>query len=248
MDTEFAESVAVVTGGASGIGAACCRLLVARGARVLVADRELDAAKAVAAELGDRAAACYVEVTDDDAVRAMVDTCVTTFGALNIAVNNAGVGVPEPTTVADMSFAQWRRIVSINLDGAFLSMHHEIPAMRASGGGAIVNMTSILGSVGQAGASPYVAAKHGVVGLTRSVALEHAQDGIRANAVGPGYIDTPLLARRTEEHRQALAQQHPMGRLGKADEVAELVAYLVSARASFITGAYLTVDGGYTAQ
>lgn len=240
--------VALVTGGGSGIGAACCRMLARRGYTVVVGDRQLDDAKAVAADVGGDAVATYVDVADEDAVQAMVATCVNQFGRMDVAVNNAGVGVPEPTTVADMSFSEWRRITAINLDGVFLSMHYEIPAMLASGGGSIVNMSSILGAAGQAGAGPYVSAKHGVIGLTKAAALEYAESGIRVNAVGPGYVDTPLLARRSAEHREQLARRHPVGRLATADEVAELVGYLVSPGAAFTTGTYIPVDGGYLAQ
>lgn len=242
------NQVALVTGGGSGIGAACCRMLARRGYAVVVADRQLDDAKAVVDGLGAPAIASYVDVADEDSVRQMVRSCVDELGRLDVAVNNAGVGVPEPAPVAAMSFAEWRRITAINLDGVFLSMHHEIPAILASGGGAIVNMASILGAAGQAGAGPYVAAKHGVVGLTKSAALEYAGAGIRVNAVGPGYVDTPLLARRSAEQRAELASRHPVGRLATAEEVAELVGYLVSPGAAFTTGAYIPVDGGYLAQ
>lgn len=178
---------------------------------------------------------------------ALVQTAIERFGALHVACNNAGIG-GELNPVGDLSVEGWDRVVRINLSGVFYAMHAQIPRMLDAGGGAIVNMASILGQVGTAGASGYVAAKHGVVGLTQSAALEYSAQGLRINAVGPAYIDTPLLETLPPEARAALVGLHPIGRLGRSEEVAELVVWLSSDRASFVTGAYYPIDGGYLAQ
>lgn len=161
--------------------------------------------------------------------------------------NNAGVGVPVKRDVGDTALADWDRITGINLDGVFLCMRAALPAMLGTGG-AIVSVASVMGSVATAGASPYVAAKHGVVGLTKAAALEYADRGIRLNAVGPGFIDTPLLSYHTAEWNAASAGAHPVGRLGTAAEIARAIVFLLSPSAAFITGAYFPVDGGYLAQ
>ena len=169
------------------------------------------------------------------------------FGAIHIACNNAGIG-GELNPVADMTVQGWRKVIEINLSGVFYAMRAQIPRIVDAGGGAIVNMASILGQVGTPKSAGYVAAKHGVVGLTQTAALEYATQHVRVNAVGPGYIDTPLLESLPADARAALIGLHPLGRLGRAEEVAELVAWLSSDRASFVTGAYYPVDGGYLAQ
>ena len=159
----------------------------------------------------------------------------------------AGIG-GELNPAGDMSVKGWRTVIELNLSGVFYAMRYQLPAMLGAGGGVIVNMASILGQVGAARSSGYVAAKHGVVGLTKAAALEYAAKGVRINAVGPGYIDTPLLESLSADARAALVGLHPIGRLGRAEEVAELVVWLSSDRASFVTGAYYPVDGGYLAQ
>jgi NAD(P)-dependent dehydrogenase (short-subunit alcohol dehydrogenase family) len=250
-DGRFAGKVAVVTGAASGIGAAVAAALAAGGAQVVVADINLQAAERMVAtvgEAGGAAAAVQANVADPAGVEAMVKFAVDTYGGLDIAVNNAGIG-GELNQTASYSLESWQQVININLSGVFYCMRYQIPAMLARGGGAIVNVASILGAVGTANSPAYVAAKHGVVGLTKATALEYATQGIRVNSVGPGYIATPLLdANLDADTLKALTELHPVKRLGKDKEVAALIVFLASDEASFITGSYHLVDGGYTAQ
>ncbi|MFI8006462.1 SDR family NAD(P)-dependent oxidoreductase [Streptomyces sp. NPDC086010] len=248
-EAEFDGRVALVTGGASGIGLALARRLAAGGATVVIADHNEESARKAADDLraaGARAAAVALDVTDPASVEAGVQFAVDTFGALHLAVNNAGIGGPAQPTGA-YGIEDWNKVVATNLSGVFYSMRHEIPAILAAGGGAVVNMSSILGTNGFASSPAYVAAKHGVVGLTKTAALEYAAHDIRINAVGPGFIDTPLLRDTDGPARDHLISLHPAGRLGTSEEVAELAAFLLSDRASFIHGSYHLVDGGYSA-
>lgn len=247
MQQDFQGRIALVTGAASGIGEAVVRQLAARGAQVLAADIDGDAATAVAMSLGDRVMPLRVDVSDPDAVRHMVQAGVERFGALHLAVNNAGIGGASLQT-ADYPLEEWHRVLGVNLHGVFYAMKYEVPAILAAGGGAIVNMASILGSNGWAGSAAYVAAKHALVGMTKSAALEYSAQGLRVNAVGPGFIDTPLLQGMDAQAYAGLVALHPTGRLGTADEVAELTCFLLSDKASFITGSYHLVDGGYSAR
>ncbi|MGE4375881.1 MAG: SDR family NAD(P)-dependent oxidoreductase, partial [Burkholderiaceae bacterium] len=181
--------------------------------------------------------------------RSLVEQTMTYFDRLDVACNNAGVsGVSMP--LADYPLDDWVRVLGINLSGVFYGMKYQIPAMLQSGGGSIINMASILGAVGFAGSAAYTAAKHGVVGLTQTAALEYGAQGVRVNAVGPGFIHTPMIGRFEEDPatNAMLVAAHPIGRLGRPEEVAELVTWLASERASFVTGAYYPIDGGYLAR
>jgi NAD(P)-dependent dehydrogenase (short-subunit alcohol dehydrogenase family) len=247
---EFAGKTALVTGSASGIGLATARRLGRGGASVVIADYNEQGAKEAAETLkgeGIEAAAVALDVTKPASVEAAVQFAVSTFGGLDLAVNNAGIGgASAPTGAYDIDV--YDRVVRTNLDGVFYSMRYELPVIEAAGkGGAIVNVASILGSVGFAGSPAYVAAKHGVVGLTQTAGAEYAAKGIRVNAVGPGFIETPLLKEMDKAAYDGLVALHPAGRLGHSEEVAELIAFLLSERASFIAGSYHLVDGAYTA-
>ncbi|WP_173933001.1 glucose 1-dehydrogenase [Chelativorans sp. Marseille-P2723] len=249
MTGEFKDKVALVTGAGSGIGAAIARELATGGAELVVADLEQESANRIVEGIrtsGGRAHAFAVDVADAEAVERMVDFAVRTCGDLHLAVNNAGIGGPsEPT--ADYPLDGWRKVIDVNLNGVFYGMKYEIAAMLKSGGGAIVNMASILGSVGFANACAYVSAKHALLGLTKTAAMEYAAQGVRINAVGPAFIDTPLLSKNLDDQVLGqLAGLHPIGRLGTPEEVSALTCFLLSGRASFITGSYHLVDGGYT--
>lgn len=243
---------AIVTGGGSGIGRAIALAYARQRARVVVSDIAVDAGEETVELIGQATPDAEAVFTRADSARpedqeALVDAAVERFGGLHIACNNAGIG-GELNPVADMSVEGWQKVIEINLSGVFYAMRAQIPRMLESGGGSIVNMASILGQVGTPNSSAYVAAKHGVVGLTRTAALEYAADGLRINSVGPGYIDTPLLESLPAEARSALVDLHPIGRLGSAEEVADLVVWLSSDEASFVTGSYYPVDGGYLAR
>lgn len=250
-DQDFAEQTAIVTGAGSGIGAAIAAELAARGARVVASDLDAEALASVVASItaaGGAVRSHTGDVADPAAMQDLVAAAESFGGALHLAVNNAGVGGPM-MPCGDYPPEEWRRVIDINLNGVFYGVRAQIPAMRRAGGGSIVNVSSILGSVGFAGASAYVAAKHALLGLTRAAALDHAADGVRINAVGPAFIATPLLTNNLEPEMLAgLAALHPAGRIGTAEEVSALVCFLLSGRASFITGSYHLVDGGYTAQ
>jgi NAD(P)-dependent dehydrogenase (short-subunit alcohol dehydrogenase family) len=247
---DFEGRVAIVTGGGSGLGEACALTFARGGARVVVADYDPEGGKRVTDAItadGGKATFVEVDVSKAEQNETMVKSAVDTYGGLHIAVNNAGIGGAQAPS-GEYPIDSWRQVIDVNLNGVFYGMRYEIPAMLDSGGGSIVNIASILGSVGFATSSAYVAAKHGVVGLTKTAAIEYSAQGVRVNSVGPGFIDTPLLAANLDEETQkAIAAMHPIGRLGKPQEVADLVAFLASDEAAFCSGGYYLVDGAYTA-
>jgi NAD(P)-dependent dehydrogenase (short-subunit alcohol dehydrogenase family) len=250
--------IAIVTGAGSGLGEAISLLFAKNGATVVLADLDVNGAERVLRQIekaGGKGRVVRTDVSKPDDAKALVDTALE-FGRLDIAVNNAGIGGPT-APVGEYPIDGWDKIIAINLSGVFYGMRYQIPAMLENGGGTIVNMASIAGKVGLANAGGYTAAKHGVIGLTETAAVEYGTRGIRVNAVGPGFIKTPLIDKRAVldaggadagDEMQALAALHPMNRLGEPGEVAELVLFLASDRASFITGSYYNVDGGYLAQ
>jgi Dehydrogenases with different specificities (related to short-chain alcohol dehydrogenases) len=244
------NKIAIITGAGSGIGKAIAQLFAREGARVVVSDINETHGKAVVEEIkkgGGEAVFIKADSSSPDDNALLVAETIKQYGQLDIAVNNAGIGGPLALT-GEYPVEGWQKTIDINLSGVFYGLRYQIPAMLQAGG-SIVNMASILGQVGTRMSPAYVAAKHGVVGLTKAAALEYADKGIRINAVGPGYIKTPLVMESLdEETRTALVGLHPMGRLGEAEEVAELVLWLASEKASFVTGAYYAVDGGYLAQ
>ena len=244
--------VAIVTGGSSGIGLAAAQGFAANGAKVVIAD-VTDGSEAVEGIKQDGGDALFVktDVSKTADVRAMVDAAVNTYGRLDFGVNNAGIGGPSATT-GDYTEGDWNRVIGINLTGVWSCMKYQLEQMVKQGSGVIVNMASILGWVGFSHAPAYVAAKHGVIGLTKAAAIEYATQGIRINAVCPAFIYTPLLENagmsEGSDQYNMLVGLHPMGRLGKPEEVSDLVLWLCSDGASFVTGSAYLVDGGYVAR
>jgi NAD(P)-dependent dehydrogenase (short-subunit alcohol dehydrogenase family) len=244
------NKVAIVTGGGSGIGQAVALAYAQAGAKVVVSDIvESGGNKTIDRILTAGGQAVFFKA-DTSSARdngALVEAALKTYGALHIACNNAGISEPA-AMVGDYKLEDWDKIIGVNLSGVFYGMRYQIPAMLKSGGGSIVNMASILAQVGFREHAGYVAAKHGLIGLTRTAGIEYAAQGIRINAVGPGFIRTPLLDNLPPEMFGALASLHPIGRIGESPEVAELVLWLSSDKASFVTASYYPIDGGYLAQ
>ena len=253
MTDIFRDKVALVTGGASGIGRATSLAFARQGARVAIADREPTGAAETARmieDIGGSATVFELDVTKANDVASVIDRIVQTYGRLDCAFNNAGIGGNVAKT-ADYPEGEWDRTIDVNLKGVWLCMKYEIPVMEKQGSGAIVNTASIYGLAGAAGYIAYNAAKHGVVGITRTVALEYATAGIRINAVCPGYIRTPMTQPGIDanpEFERKMVSQTPMGRMGLPEEIAEAVVWLCSDAASFVTGHTMTPDGGYMAQ
>ena len=253
MAGQLAGKVALVTGGASGIGRATALTFAREGAKLIIADMNEDGGRQTVhmiTENGGDATFVQVDVSNATEVEAMISKAVETYGRLDCAHNNAGVGTPSRVPTADYTEEQWDYVLRINLKGVWLCMKYEIPQMLKQGGGAIVNTASVAGLVGFPTSSAYVASKHGVVGLTKTAALEYARHGIRVNCVCPGYIETPMTERsRNDPERMAhMIASEPIGRLGKPEEIAETVVWLCSDAASFVTGHTMTVDGGFVAQ
>ncbi len=248
---EFFGKTALITGAGTGNGEAIAERLFAGGASVGLVSRRLEPVQSVCRRIdpkGARTLAVEADVRDPKAMEDAVKRIVERFGALDLAVNNAGVTGPAGTPVQDIGADVWREVIETDLTGVFFSMKYEIPAMLANGSGAIVNMSSANGLVGLPGMAAYTAAKHGIIGLTRSAALELAESNIRVCAVAPGYVATPRILDSGKDVTDRMAGVHPMKRLATREEVADLVAYLLSDRAAFMTGSVHSIDGGYTAQ
>ena len=242
--------VVIITGAASGIGEATALLFGKEGAKVVVSDINTQAGEEVVKRIeksGGSASFFKADVSSAAENKSLVDFAVKTYGRLDIAVNNAGIG-GETNKIVDMSLEGWHRVIDVNLHSIFYGMKYQIEAMLKTGKGSIINISSILGSVGFEGSVGYVAAKHAAVGMTRNAALEYSSHNIRINAVGPAFIDTPLLDQIDDEIKKQLISLHPIGRLGRSQEVAELILWLGSDKASFATGAYYPIDGGYLAR
>ncbi|MDR6804815.1 NAD(P)-dependent dehydrogenase (short-subunit alcohol dehydrogenase family) [Dyadobacter sp. BE34] len=244
------DKVAIVTGAGSGIGRSVALVYAREGAKVVVSDMDEASGQETVRLIGGEGGDSFFfkcDVSSPEENEALVWAAIEKYGALHIACNNAGIGgAMAPTGMYPVD--AWDKVIAVNLSGVFYGVRYQIPAMLNSGGGVIVNMASILGHVGFANSPAYVAAKHGVLGLTKNIALEYGEKGIRANAVGPAFIKTPLLKDLDDATMEWLVGRHPIGRMGEADEVAELVLWLSSPKASFVTGSYYPVDGGYLAQ
>jgi NAD(P)-dependent dehydrogenase (short-subunit alcohol dehydrogenase family) len=245
------DKVALVTGAGSGIGRAVALLYAQEGARVIVSDINEKGGEETVQQIKAKGGVASFVKADTSLAKDnenVVAQSLKRYGGLHIACNNAGIGGPSAPT-GEYPLEGWDKVIAVNLTGVFLGLRYQIPALLQSGGGAIVNISSILGQVGFRNAPAYTAAKHGVVGLTKTAAMEYADKNIRINSVGPAFIRTPLLTNAlTDEQLKPIEGMHPIGRLGKSEEVAELVLWLSSSRSSFVTGSYYAIDGGYLSQ
>ena len=245
------NKVAIVTGASSGIGEAIAVTFAAEGAKVVVSDINEEGGNKVVELIKSKGGEAFfikADTSKPEENERLVAETVKHFGKLDIAVNNAGIGGPAAKT-GEYPTEGWDKVIAVNLSGVFYGLRYQIPAILANGGGNIINMASVLGQVGTKLSPAYVAAKHGVVGLTKAAALEYAEQNIRINSVGPGYIKTPLLVQHLDAGQMdSLVKLHPMGRLGESQEIADLVVWLASDKASFVTGTYYAADGGLLAQ
>lgn len=246
------DKVAIITGAGSGIGRSTAILFAKNGANLVLSDINDEHLQKVVSEakgLGAEAIGVKADSSDPKDNELIVNIALEVYGKLHIAVNNAGIG-GAAAPVGEYEIGEWQKVININLNGVFYGMRHQIPAIeKTSGKGSIINVASILGSVGFANSAAYVAAKHGVVGLTKSAAMEYSAKGIRVNSVGPGFIKTPLVeSSLPAEALDMLVGLHPIGRLGEPEEVAQVFLFLASDQSSFVTGSYYTVDGGYTSR
>ena len=251
MNPLLEGKVAVITGGSSGIGRAAALAFAREGAHVAIGARrqtEGEETARMVREAGGQAVFVQTDVSQSDQVQRLIQAAVERWGRLDCAFNNAGIEGDAFVHTADYSETTWDQIVAINLTGVFLSMKYELQQMLKHGSGTIVNMSSIAGLVGGPLGSPYFATKHGVIGLTKAAAMEYAKSGIRVNAVCPAVIDTDMAQRGFSEMWDVVVNMHPVGRVGKPEEVADAVVWLCSDRAAFITGHALPVDGGWVAQ
>lgn len=249
--TRFSEKIIIVTGSTMGVGKAIATLLHEMGATVVITGRQIAGAQEVALSLDPsekKAIPMEMEVKDPVSVQHLVNETMKRFGRLDGMVNNAGITGPHNIPVCDYPIEEWYDIINTDLTGMFFCLKFGIPAIIQSGGGSIVNLSSVNGITGIAGIAPYTTAKHGVIGLTRSAALEYAEKGVRINAVGPGYVATEKMQALPETVRKQMADSHPMKRLATGREIAHTVAFLLSDESSFTTGAFYPIDGGYTAQ
>src|SRR6478735_940817 len=247
---QLENKVAIITGAGSGIGKAAALLFAKEGAKVVVSDISEKNGNSVVEEIYKAGGEAFFIKADSSKAQdneALVKQTIEKYGSLDIAVNNAGIGGPLGAT-GEYPIDGWQKVIDINLSGVFYGLRYQIPAMLPKGG-SIVNVASILGQAGTKFSPAYVAAKHGVVGLTKAAALEYADKNIRINSIGPGYIKTPLVMKSLDDAaRNALVGLHPIGRLGESEEIAELILWLASSKSSFVTGAYYPIDGGYLAQ
>lgn len=241
----FRDKIVLVTGAGSGVGKAAALAFAAEGGKIAVVDIDEAAAKQVAKEIGDNAIALNADVTSADAVDSMIDTCVSHFGRIDVAFNNAGTG-GKLAPIWDTTLTEWRRVIAVNLESVFLCMRAEARAMMRSGGGTIVNMSSVSGLIAAPGMSEYAASKHGVVGLTKAASLDLIAHGIRVNAVCPGVIDTPMLAGAVKNPQiiEQLKAAIPINRIAKPDEIARAVLFLSSDDSSYLVGHAMPIDGG----
>ncbi len=247
---ELKGKVALITGASSGIGESTALLFAKEGAKLVITDIDKERGLALMKKIkteGGEAVFVKADTSVPGDSEKSVEKAIDEFGRLDLAVNNAGIGGAQ-APVGEYEPEDWQRVININLSGVFYGMRYQIPAMLKSGGGSVINVASILGSVGFANSCAYVAAKHGVVGLTKTAAIEYSAKGIRVSSVGPAFIKTPLLEGLDKELLDKLVEIHPIGRLGESEEVAQLFVWLASDRASFATGAYYPIDGGYLAQ